>query len=93
MDQKLDTIQIGIKRLQEMHQNARIEITRLETENKYIRDKLLAFEEASIVATEKQVLTGLTLGKASNPADRKRMKLKINTLLKEIDKCIALLNQ
>ena len=93
MEQQLEKIHLGIKRLQDLHQNALVEINSLKAENASLKSKLQICEEKSASASEKQLLEGISKGSASNDVEKKQMKLKINELVREVDKCIALLNQ
>ena len=93
MEQQLKKIHLGIKRLQDLHQNALVEIESLKAENSLLKGELLACKEKSASASEKQLLEGISSGTASSEVEKKQMKLKINELVREVDKCIALLNQ
>ncbi|MFT4752869.1 MAG: hypothetical protein ACI85Q_000405 [Salibacteraceae bacterium] len=93
MEQQLEKIHFGIKQLQDLHQNALVEIDRLKAENSLLNQKILRYEESSASETEKKLLEGMTNNSASTEVEKKKMKLKINELVREVDKCIALLNQ
>lgn len=93
MERQLEKIHLGIKSLQELHQKALIEINLLKAENTLLKEKILESEEASASMQEKQLIDGITSSNASNEVEKKQMKLKINELVREVDKCIALLNQ
>ena len=93
MEQQLNKIHLGIKQLQDLHQNALIEIEMLKAENSSLNQKILRYEESSATETEKKLLDGITNSTTSNEVEKKQMKLKINELVREVDKCIALLNQ
>ncbi|MGB0805649.1 MAG: hypothetical protein ACPGRC_03105 [Salibacteraceae bacterium] len=93
MEQQLEKIHLGIKRLQDLHQNALVEIESLKAENSLLKSELLECKENSASASEKQILEGISSGNATNEVEKKQMKLKINELVREVDKCIALLNQ
>jgi hypothetical protein len=93
LEQQLEKIHFGIKQLQDLHQNALVEIDRLKAENSLLNQKILRYEESSASETEKKLLEGMTNNSASTEVEKKKMKLKINELVREVDKCIALLNQ
>lgn len=93
MKQQLERIQLGISKLKELHQNALIENDILRAENKTLQEKLLECENSSALASKKQLIDGITDSSTSSDSEKKQMKLKINELVREVDKCIALLNQ
>ncbi len=93
MEQQLEKIHLGIKRLQDLHQNALVEIEMLKAENASLRDQVSKGEEDLTSVNQKLLLDGITQKSASSDVEKKQMKLKINELVREVDKCIALLNQ
>lgn len=93
MEQKLDNIYLGIKKLQELHQKSLVEIDSLKAKNDKLQQELLDCQQNSASANKQQLLDGITHNAIGNEVDKKQMKLKINELVREVDKCIALLNQ
>jgi len=93
LEQQLEKIHLGIKRLQDLHQNALVEIEMLKAENASLRDQVSKGEEDLTSVNQKLLLDGITQKSASSDVEKKQMKLKINELVREVDKCIALLNQ
>lgn len=93
MEQQLKKIHLGIQRLQDLHQKALIEIDSLKAENSSLKSRLQEYEEKSVLAAEKKLMDGISSGTVSDEVEKKQMKLKINELVREVDKCIALLNQ
>ncbi len=93
MEQQLEKIHLGIKILQELHQNALIEIESLRAQNANLQNKLLECEQKSASANKQHLVAGITDNSTRTDVDKKHMKLKINELVREVDKCIALLNQ
>lgn len=93
MEQQLEKIHLGIKRLQDLHQNALVEIEMLKAENTSLREQVSKSEGDLTSMNQKLLLDGITHKSASSDVEKKQMKLKINELVREVDKCIALLNQ
>lgn len=93
MEQRLEKIQLGIKKLQELHQESLDEIVRLRADNEVLQNQVLECEQVSTKIAKQNVLEGIADNVTRNDVDKKQMKLKINELVREVDKCIALLNQ
>lgn len=93
MEQRLEKIHLGIKKLQDLHQNAILEVEKLKAENKSLQDKLIECEKQSASMNKQNLVDGITDTVTENEVEKKQMKLKINELVREVDKCIALLNQ
>lgn len=93
MEQQLEKIHLGIKNLQKLHQDAVLEVDRLKKENEVLQKKLIECEEKSVSASKQHLVTKITENAVGNEVEKKQMKLKINELVREVDKCIALLNQ
>ena len=76
-------------RLERQQASLEADVAKLRNENRALREKLNA--------TEKQVaLQSLSEGLAGGAADstsRKRARAQVNRLMREIDRCIALLNK
>jgi len=93
LEQQLERIQLGISKLKSLHQNVLIENDLLRAENTTLKNKLKECENSSTLASQKQLIDGITDSSTSSEGEKKQMKLKINELVREVDKCIALLNQ
>lgn len=93
MEQRLEKIQLGIKRLQELHQESVNEINLLKAQNTALQNQVLECEKKSAETVGQNILEGIANGTTQNDVEKKQMKLKINELVREVDKCIALLNQ
>lgn len=93
MEQRLEKIQLGIEKLHKLYQESLEEINTLREDNTLLKNKVKECEERSAEIAEKNVLDGITNQVTSNDVEKKQMKLKINELVREVDKCIALLNQ
>jgi regulator of replication initiation timing len=93
LEQQLKRIQLGISKLQELHQNALVEIDTLKAQNATLQNRLKECEQDSASANKKHLVDGITENSTATDGEKKQMKLKINELVREVDKCIALLNQ
>jgi len=93
LEQRLEKIQLGIKRLQGLHQDSVKEINLLKAENTALQNKVLECEKKLAETAGQNILEGIAEGTTRNDVEKKQMKLKINELVREVDKCIALLNQ
>ena len=93
MEQRLEKIQLGIKRLQDLHQDSVKEINLLKAENSALQNKVLECEKKTAETAGQNIIEGIAAGSSRNDVEKKQMKLKINELVREVDKCIALLNQ
>ena len=93
MEQQLEKIQHGIRRLQELHQKSLEEIELLKAENLTLRDEIRKCQEHSTHLKHQSVVRNIAENTSRTNAEKKQMKLKINELVREVDKCIALLNQ
>jgi hypothetical protein len=84
----LDKLQLLLRRSKAMQQeNERLRRTIRETEEKWQQ----AQEQIQLLRTQLDVLK-LNAGEL-NSTDKKEIEKKINTYLKEIDRCIALLSE
>lgn len=93
MEQQLEKIHLGIKNLQKLHQDAILEVDQLRKENELLQRKLVEYEEQSISTSKQHLVRRITENAVDSEVEKKQMKLKINELVREVDKCIALLNQ
>ena len=93
MEQQLEKIQLGIRKLQELHQKSLDEVELLKAENLGLREEIRKYQEQSAHLKHQSVVEGIVEKSAKSSVEKKQMKLKINELVREVDKCIALLNQ
>lgn len=93
MELQLNHIQEGIEKLKQLHQESLNEVSRLKKENDVLRADVKQMENRSTSIAEKNLLGDITSSAIKTPEEKKQMKLKINELVREVDKCIALLNQ
>lgn len=89
----IDSIEQKITRLIEQHDRLKMQAAELQAQ----RDKLQAQnrELTNRLAEAERRISSLELseGLAGNSADRKQAKARVNRLMREIDRCIALLNK
>lgn len=76
-------------RLERQHAAAEADLARLRSENRTLREKLDAAERK---VTLLELGEGLG-GGANGDASRKRARAQVNRLMREIDRCIALMNK
>lgn len=76
-------------RLEGQYAAAEADLARLRSENRTLREKLDAAERKVALQSLGEGLVG---GKADD-ASRKRARAQINRLMREIDRCIALMNK
>ena len=76
-------------RLERQHEAAEADLARLRSENRTLREKLDAAERKVAL----QSLGEGLVGGAADDASRKRARAQINRLMREIDRCIALMNK
>lgn len=76
-------------RLESQQQAAEAELARLRSENRSLREKLDAAERKVAL----QSLGEGLVGGAADDASRKRARAQINRLMREIDRCIALVSK
>ena len=89
----IEGIESKVARLIEQHDRLKKQAAELQAE----RDKLVAknWELTNKLAEAERRITTLELseGLAGNTADKKQAKARVNRLMREIDRCIALLNK
>lgn len=93
MEQRLERIHNGVMKLQELHQNAVARISELEVENAALNAQLKACQQSKVSLAQTQLVEKIADQSVSSEAEKKQMKQRINELVREVDKCIALLNQ
>lgn len=98
MDEKsisllVDSLQSKVEKLIIQHKRAKEDISQLRDENEFLQNKfseskskIIELEERNKVLKLAKSLGGDDSGKSTD------VKLKINELVREIDKCIALVN-
>lgn len=93
MEQRLEKIRLGIKKLQELRLTVESENKKLKLENVALQEKLEECKKSKALVADQNVLGNIAGKSASDDIEKKQMKLRINELVREVDKCIALLNQ
>jgi chromosome segregation ATPase len=93
ISQKVGTLVARYNELQGEYRILEDKAKQLEEQNKALRDELQA--EQAKTSEAKQELKRVKLQKSvvpKNPAERVELKRKVNEFIKEIDRCVALLN-
>ncbi len=80
-------------RLMELHRQAKDEATGLLMENKSLKEELHREQEFITVLKEKNKQLQLAEAFKASSTDTNDAKMKIGRIVREIDKCIALLNR
>ncbi len=93
LEQQLERIFKGIKTLSGKYEKAIAAIAKLEGEKAKLEQDVRALEKEKKLLTEKLLAAEIAGKTAGSDEDKKQMKVKINELVREIDKCISLLNQ
>jgi predicted nucleic acid-binding Zn-ribbon protein len=81
-----------VNTLIELHESAKNQVVQLEDENQQLKKELKQKEEELAGCREKMSTMELAKGIASAESTHDA-KIKINRIVREIDKCIALLNK
>lgn len=76
-------------RLEQQQASLEADLKRLRSENRTLREKLDAMERRVALQSLGEGLTG----GATDDAARKRARAQVNRLMREIDRCIALMNR
>jgi peptidoglycan hydrolase CwlO-like protein len=98
-NQKMNQTEQHLKRIQDKLQHLLKNFSAVEKENARLKDELNKRKELSVryhqkIDELKQQVNILKLGNGEmNESDKKNFEKQINTYLKEIDKCIALLSK
>lgn len=77
-------------RLEKQQAAMEADLVRLRSENRALREKLNAAEKQVALHTLGE---GLAAGGTADSASRKRARAQVNRLMREIDRCIALMNK
>lgn len=89
----IESIESKVKRLVLLYKQIKQENSQLENENKSLQLELAKKEQQIVELEEKIKVIKITHLVSSSDEDKKRVKIKINEYVREIDRCIALLNQ
>jgi len=89
----VDSLEIKIKKLISLHDNMKQERELAADETEKIKKELIEKREVIKKLEEKIKLINMSKVVSSSKEDSKETKQKINDYVREIDKCIALLNK
>ena len=77
------------ERLERQQESLEADVVKLRGENRALREKLSATEKQMAIQSLGEGLAGGTADSAS----RKRARTQVNRLMREIDRCIAMMNK
>lgn len=92
MEQRIANIRKGIQQLQKLYEASNQQVQLLENKNKKLEERIAELEALNASGSYNTTMGNIAQAAASS-ADKKEMKQTINALVREVDKCIALLNQ
>lgn len=92
MEQPLVNIRLGINKLQKLYEDSAEQVQQLTKKNNELLERIAELEALKVSDSSQKVMHHIA-GAALTSLDRKEMKQKVNALVREVDKCIALLNQ
>jgi len=82
-----------IEKLVALHQRTRKELAALETKNNNLNQTISQQQQSIKELEEKTKILKLSKSLSTSNENTTELKLKINELIREVDKCIALLNK
>lgn len=88
----VDSLQSKVERLIIQHKRAKEDISQLRDENKFLQNKFSESKSKIIELEERNKVLKLARSLGDNSGKTTDVKLKINELVREIDTCIALVN-
>lgn len=89
----INSIEVKVAKLIEKSNQLRLEKSELQKNNDNLNAKLQQQEEKIVALHEKIKLMNISKSVDTDKHDLKATRLKINEYVREIDKCIALLNK
>lgn len=97
MDEKsisllVDSLQSKVERLIIQHKRAKEDIDQLKEENEFLQNKFSESKTKIVDLEERNKVLKLAKSLGEDSGKATDVKLKINELVREIDKCIALVN-
>lgn len=92
LEQPIANIRLGISKLQKLYENSAEQVQQLTQKNKELTERIAELEALHVSDSNQKVMHNIA-DAALTTADKKEMKQTINALVREVDKCIALLNQ
>lgn len=88
----VDSLQSKVEKLIIQHKKAKEDIKQLKDENEFLQNKLTESKTRVIELDERNKVLKLAKSLGGEDGKSTDLKLKINELVREIDKCIALVN-
>ena len=82
-----------IEKLVDLHHRAKKELSNLKTQNTHLNQTIDQQKQAIKDLEEKSKILKLSKSLTTTNENTTELKLKINELIREVDKCIALLNK
>ena len=93
MKKVIDDIKVKLVKLIEKHNQFKIDISNLQQDNDLLNAKIKDKDKEIIALKDKIKLINISKSVDTNKEDIKATRMKINEYVREIDKCIALLNK
>ena len=93
MKKIIDNIEIKLEKLILAYNNIKIDKSNLQKNNDVLNARLQNQEKEIVALQDRIKLMNISKSVDVNSADRKATRLKINEYVREIDRCIALLNK
>lgn len=87
-----DALKIKIEKLIHLHKSLQEENRQLKQDNSDLKNRLSVHSDEIKALQQKQVVLKLSNTIGRNDEKKTEVKRKINELIKEIDRCIAMLN-
>ncbi len=91
-DEYVTLIEEKLKKFIELHTHLKLEYQNL-VEEKSVLNKIVENQKEKLKESEKQINNIITAKYLKNNKETTEAKQKINEILREIDKCVGLLNQ
>ncbi|MAJ89696.1 MAG: hypothetical protein CMD08_00245 [Flavobacteriales bacterium] len=93
MKKIIDNIEIKLEKLILVYNNIKIDKLNLQKNNDVLNARLQNQEKEIVALQDRIKLMNISKSVDVNSEDRKATRLKINEYVREIDRCIALLNK
>ena len=87
------SLESKIEKLVDLHHRTKKELSGLKTENTHLNQTVVQQKQAMKDLEEKSKVLKLSKSLSNTNENTTELKLKINELIREVDKCISLLNK
>ena len=87
------SLESKVEKLVDLHHKAKKELSALKTENTHLTQTVVQQKQVIKDLEEKGKVIKLSKSLSNNNENTTELKLKINELIREVDKCISLLNK